>query len=354
MSSLTVKRILWGVGGVLGLWLGVKFVLPVAIPFFIGAVLALAAEPGVRLFQNKLKWRRTPAAVLCMSLTLLLMMTLLSVLGAAAVRELGSVAKLAPAVGQTVGQGMMVMEDYLVSLADRAPDNIRPMLLKTVTDTFQDGSTLVKQVTDRIPGAAASLISRFSQGILAVATGVLAGFMISIRLPKIKNWLREHMPQSWREKVLPAGKRVKRTFGKWLFAQLKLMLVTWAVVAGGFSLLGITRGILWAGLVALVDAVPVLGTGTILVPWALVRFLQGDVLQGAGLLATFSVAWLIRSVLEPRLVGKSLGLDPLISLMAFYVGFKVWGIAGMILSPMAAALLKSLIDNSQIIHKENA
>ena len=354
MSSQTVKRFLWIAGGILGLWLGVKLVLPVAVPFFIGAVLALAAEPGVHLFQNKLKWRRTPAAVLCMSLTLLLMMTLLSVLGAAAVRELGSVAKLAPAVGQTVGQGMMVMEDYLVTLADRAPDNIRPMLLKTVTETFQDGSTLVKQVTDRIPGAAASLISRFSQGILAVATGILAGFMISIRLPKIKKWLRENMPRSWREKILPAGKRVKRTFGKWLLAQLKLMLMTWAVVAAGFLLLGISRGILWAGLVALVDAVPVLGTGTILVPWALVRFLQGDVLQGVGLLAIFSIAWLVRSVLESRLVGKSLGLDPLISLIAFYVGFKVWGIAGMILAPMAAALLKSLIDNSQIIHKETS
>ena len=122
----------------------------------------------------------------------------------------------------------------------------------------------------------------------------------------------------------------------------------------GFLLIGIPRALLWAALVALVDAVPVLGTGTVLVPWALVRFLQGDVLQGAGLLATFSVAWLVRSVLEPRIVGRSLGLDPLISLVAFYVGFKLWGIPGMILAPMAAALIKSLLDNSQIIHKETS
>ncbi|MBQ8910394.1 MAG: sporulation integral membrane protein YtvI [Oscillospiraceae bacterium] len=354
MTAQTVKKLLMVGGSLLILWLAVRFLLPVAVPFLIGAVLAFAAEPGVRLFQNKMKWRRTPAVVLCVSLTLLLMIALLSVLGAAAVRELGSVAKLTPAVGQTVGQGMAVLEDYLVSLADRAPDNIRPMLLRTVTDTFQDGSALVNQVTDRIPGAAASLISHLSQGVLAVGTGILAGFMISIRLPKIKKWLYENLPQSWREKVLPAGKRVKKTFGRWLFAQLKLMIVTWAVVALGFTLIGISRGILWAALVALVDAVPVLGTGTILVPWALVRFLQGDVLQGAGLLATFCVAWLIRSVLEPRIVGKSLGLDPLISLMAFYVGFKLWGIPGMILAPMLAALIKSFIDNSQIFHKETS
>lgn len=354
MSAQTVKKILWGAGAVLGLWLGIKWLLPVAVPFLIGGILALAAEPGVQVFQNRLKWRRTPAVVLCVSLTLLLMLAFLSVLGAAAVRELSSAAKLAPALGQTVGHGMAVMEDYLLTLADRAPDNIRPMLLRTVTDTFQDGSTLVKQVTDRIPGAAASLISRFSQGVLAVATGILAGFMISARLPKIKKWLNRHIPQNWKDKVIPGAKRLKKTFGKWLLAQLELMLVTWAVVAGGFLLLKIPRGVLWAALVALVDAVPVLGTGTVLVPWALVRFLQGDVVQGAGLLAVFSVSWLIRSILEPRLVGRSLGLDPLISLIAFYVGFKLWGIGGMILSPMAAALVKSLIDNSQIIHKETS
>jgi len=354
MSAQSVKSIVKIAVMVLALWLGVRFLLPVAVPFLLGGILALAAEPGVRLFQKKLKWRRAPAVILCVSLTLLLMLTLISVLSAAAVRELGSMAKLAPAVGQTVGQGMAVMEDYLLTMADRAPDNIRPMLLRTVTDTFQDGSALVKQVTDRIPGVAASLISRLSQGVLAVGTGILAGFMISIRLPKIKVWIQEKMPQSWLEKVLPAGKRIKKTFGRWLFAQLKLMLVTWTVVALGFLLIGIPRAPLWAALVALVDAVPVLGTGTVLVPWALVRFLQGDVLQGAGLLVTFSVSWLMRSVLEPRVVGRSLGLDPLISLIAFYVGFKLWGIPGMILAPMAAALIKSLLDNSQIIHKETS
>ena len=279
MTAQTGKKIVKVAGILLALWFGVRFLLPVAIPFLVGGVLALAAEPGVRLFQEKLKWRRTPAVVLCVSLTLLLMLALLSVLSAAAVRELGTVAKLAPAVGETVGQGIAVMEDYLVTLADRAPDNIRPALLRTVTETFQDSSALVQQVTNRIPGAAASLISRLSQGVLAVATGILAGFMISIRLPKIKQWLRNNLPKSWRERVLPAGKRVKKTFGKWIFAQFKLILVTWIVVGLGFLLLGISRGILWAAMVALVDAVPVLGTGTVLVPWALIRFLQGDVLQ---------------------------------------------------------------------------
>ena len=323
-------------------WLAVRYLLPLTVPLLLGGVIALAAEPGVRWLQKKLRFPRGGAVGICVSVTLILFAGLLSMLGAATVRELGSAAKLAPAVGQTVGDGLHLLEDWLVGMADRAPDAVRPMLIQTVLNTFQDGTTLVKQVTDKLPSAVANFVGWLSRGALAVGTGVLAGFMISARLPKIKAWLRSRLPETWREKYGLALRGIKRTFGGWLKAQLKLMGVTWAVVSLGFVLLGIPFGPLWAALVALVDSVPVLGTGTVLVPWAIVSFLQKNSLRGIGLLVTYAAAWVLRSVLEPRLVGKSLGIDPLVSLAAFYAGYKLWGVAGMILAPMAAALCKGL------------
>lgn len=342
MSSESVRKILRGAALCLTLWIILRYLLPVAVPFLIGSIIALLAEPGVQLLQRRMKWRRLPAVGLCVSLTLLLLTGLLSVLVAVAVRELGQAAKLAPAVGQTVGQGLVVLEDWLVSLADRAPDNLRPVLIQTVLNTFQNGTTLIHQVTQRLPGAVANLIGWLSRGALTVGTGVLAGFLISARLPKMRQWITTRLPENWNNKVLPAAKRLKKTFGKWMRAQLKLIAITWAVVSIGFLVFGVPYAPLWAALVALVDAVPVLGVGTVLVPWSVVCFLQGDLWLGAGLLATFGCAWLVRSVLEPRLVGKSLGLDPLLSLAAFYIGFKLWGIAGMILAPVAAALIKTV------------
>lgn len=342
MSSQTVRKLLQTGIVCLALWFGARYLLPVAVPFLIGSAIALLSEPGVRLLQKKMKWRRLPAVGLCVSLTLLLLTGLLSFFVAAAVRELGAAAKMAPELGQTVGQGLVVLEDWLVSLADRAPDNIRPVLIQTVLSTFQNGTTLVDQVTQRIPGAVAGFIGWLSRGALSVGTGILAGFLISARLPRIKNWIRARLPQGWSKKVLPAVRHLKATFGCWLRAQLKLIGVTWAVVSAGFLLLRISYAPLWAALVALVDAVPILGVGTVLIPWSVVCFLQGEFLQGVGLLATFATAWLTRTVLEPRLVGKSLGLDPLVSLGAFYLGFKLWGIAGMILAPIAAALIKTV------------
>jgi sporulation integral membrane protein YtvI len=216
-----------------------------------------------------------------------------------------------------------------------------------VTNTFRNGTALVEQVTGKLPGMVAGLVGKFSRGALTVGTGILAGFMISARLPLIKRKVRAMLPKRWKQEILPALSRVRHTFSRWLLAQLKLMGITWLIVSAGFLLLGVRWGILWAGAVALVDAVPVLGTGTVLVPWALVSFLQGDTLRGLGLLAIFGASWLARSVLEPRLVGKSLGLDPLLSLAAFYAGFRLWGIPGMILAPVSAALIKGLLESGK-------
>lgn len=347
MSNKFAIKLLWTGGAVLALWLAARYILPIAVPFLLGAVLSWAAEPGVRFLRKKLHWRRLPAVGVCVSVTLLLFAGALSVVGAVAVREMGAVAKLAPDIGQTVGDGLVVLEDVLISWADRAPDNIRTMLISSLTDTFQNGTALVKQVTGKLPGVVANLVGKFSRGALTLGTGILAGFMISARLPVLKQKAQSLMPQRWKQELLPALRRVRHTFGRWLCAQLKLMGITWLIVAAGFLLLGIRWGLLWAAAVALVDAVPVLGTGTVLVPWAVVSFLQGDTLRGVGLLAIFGASWLARSVLEPRLVGKSLGLDPLLSLAAFYAGFRLWGIPGMILAPVSAALIKGLLESGK-------
>ena len=138
-------------------------------------------------------------------------------------------------------------------------------------------------------------------------------------------------------------RRVRHSLGAWLKAQGKLAAVTYCIVTTGFFLVGVRYGPVWALLVALVDAVPVLGTGTVLVPWGAVLMLQGETWKGLGLLIIWAGAVLTRTVLEPRLVGKQLGLDPLLTLLFLYVGYRFWGILGMIFAPMLAAAGKSIV-----------
>jgi predicted PurR-regulated permease PerM len=143
--------------------------------------------------------------------------------------------------------------------------------------------------------------------------------------------------------VFEALKRAKTALGGWLTAQLKLFGLTLLLLAGGLLLLRIPNGLLWALVICLLDALPVLGTGAVLLPWALISFLQSNTPRAIGLLGLYATITLIRSTLEPKLVGRQLGLDPLVTLMALYVGFKLWGLGGMILAPMLTVTTLQLL-----------
>ena len=121
--------------------------------------------------------------------------------------------------------------------------------------------------------------------------------------------------------------------------------VTWAVLTAGFLLLRIRHAPLWAFGAALVDAVPILGTGAVLVPWSLIAFLQADTGRAFGLLALYAAATVIRTTLEPKLIGRQLGLDPLLTLAALYGGYRLWGIVGMLLAPILAVAAAKLVES---------
>ena len=327
-------------GVFVALYLSVRYLLPVMLPFLLGAVLALAAEPLVRPMTKRLP--RVAAAGLGVTATLVGLGALLSLLGAVAVRELGRLAGTFPQLVDTAQQGALVLEDWLIGLADNAPEKMRPALQKTVLELFDDSSVLLQQATRQLPGAVTAALGHVGNGVLGVGTGLLSAFLISARLPLLKQKAQNCVPATWKEKYLPVIKRVKNAIAGWLKAQLKLSAVTWGIVTLGFVLLQIPYGPLWALLVAVVDAVPILGTGTVLVPWSLVCFLQGENLRAIGLLCIYGVAAITRTVLEPKLMGKQLGLDPLATLIALYVGYRVWGIAGLLFTPILASAAKSL------------
>ena len=342
METQHLRRGMILVIALLAAWLGVKYLLPVLLPFLMGALLAVAAEPVVRLGTARCKLPRAVASGVGVGLTLIFLAGMLSLLGALAVKEIGNLTKSLPAVEQTVEQGIVMVQDKLISFAQGLPNGIRTVMTENVLNLFGNSAVLLRQVSSRVPGAVGSVIGWLPDGALGLGTGVLAGFMISVRLPKLKKSFADRIPQSWKEKYIPALKRVRGSVWQWLKAQGKLMGLTYGIVALGLTVLGVRYGFFWAILVALVDAVPVLGTGTVLIPWAVTELLRGQMLRGIGLIGIYAAAMLTRTVLEPRLVGRHLGLDPLLTLVFLYVGYRFWGVFGMILAPLLAAAVKGM------------
>ena len=335
---MLLKKLLPVVLAAIAVWAAGKYLLPVAMPFLLGAGIALLAEPVVKRIAAK--GSRTLGAALGVSLTLSVLAVAVLLLGVVAVQQMSRLAQGVPQLADSARQGLTTVKIWLTDASHKAPEPLQPILQRTVTEFFSDGTVFLDQVTQHLPGAVTTAIGTVGNGVLGLGTGVLAAFLISARLPKLKTRL-----ESWEfwQQLKPAFTRVRTALGGWLKAQLKLCTVTWGIVSIGFLVLGIRNGILWAAVVALVDAVPVLGTGTVLVPWAVVCLLQGESLRAIGLLCTYGAAMMTRTVLEPKLVGSQLGLDPLATLAALYAGYRFWGFPGLLLTPILASAAKSLI-----------
>ena len=322
-------------------WLAGKFLLPFLFPFFLGAGLAFAAEPVVRLLYTRLKLPRGVAAGTGVTLTLVLLLGLVLFLGSLLVREAGTFASRIPQVAQ---QSADLLEDALTTLSARAPEPVGPVLTDSIHRFFQDTAALTDQAVQKVPGLLSGFLGKVSGSAMVIGTGILSGYFLSARLPRLKVWAGSHIPAFWKDSFLPTWQHLKRSLGKWLAAQGKLIAITYGIVSLGLLLLGIPYGFGWAILVAAVDAIPLLGTGTVLLPWALTKLLQAQPLVAAGLAVLYLIAMITRTVLEPRFYGSHLGLDPLVVLFFLYFGYRLWGFLGIVISPLLAATVKALTE----------
>lgn len=338
MSTFFLKKVLPVAAAAVGVWLGVRYLLPVALPFLLGAGVAWLSEPMVSPIARKAN--RTLGTAIGVTLTLGVLVGVVVLLGAVAVRQMGRLTQNMPQLAESARESLTTVGGWLNGLSQKAPAQLQPLLNRTATELFSDGTVIIDQLTQRLPGAVTTAISTVGSGVLGLGTGVLSAFLISARLPRIKAWgATSNRLQQAKSLILP----VRNALGGWLKAQLKLCALTFGILSLGFLVLGIRGGIGWAAVVALVDAVPILGTGTILVPWAAVCLLQGNSLRAIGLLCTYGAALITRTTLEPRLVGDQLGLDPLMTLAALYVGYRFWGFGGLLLTPILASAVFSLV-----------
>ena len=327
----------------LGVWLAARFLLPLFAPFLLGTQLALAAEPVVLFLHRRLRIPRTAAAGVAVTMTFGFLALILLMLCAFLVRELGVLSGALPQVEQAARSGIGLTQNWLLSLAARMPQSVRPFVEDNVTSFFSDGSTLLSRAVSWLLGLAGNLLSHIPDSALGLVTAVLSGYMISAKLPRIRRWCLRRIPKRRLLAITNALKRVRSALSCWLLAQGKLMGLTFVILLLGFVMLRIPYALMWALGVCLVDAFPILGTGTVLLPWALVLFLQEDTARAVGILGIYATVTLSRSIAEPKLLGRHLGLDPLVTLMALYAGYQLWGIGGMIFAPVLAATAVQLV-----------
>ena len=319
-------------------WLSIRYFLPLFSPFLLGTLLALSAEPMVRFLHKRLHVPRPVSAGIGVSMAFFLLSILLLCLCAFLIRELGNLGSVLPDLSQTAKNGFSLVQNWLLQLSSRTPKSLQPILEQNVNRFFSDSATLLDKAMGYLLGLAGSLLSHVPDSAFSLGTALISAFLISAKLPKIRRYLLRHIPREWLRSVLNTVRQIRQVFGGWFTAQCKLVGVSFVILFLGLVILRIPYALLWASLICLVDTLPVLGTGTVLIPWSLVCLLQGDTPRAIGIASTYLVVTLTRSMLEPKFLSHHLGLDPLVTLIALYVGFRLWGIGGMILAPILTVI----------------
>ncbi len=327
--------------GALALWAAVAWFLPVLLPFAIGLAVASAAQPIARSLQSAVHLPRWAASALCVGLVFSLLALIVYLLGRTVVSQLGALAGELPAIARAAGE---TLRQWLDSLCARAPTGMEDAV-RTWADTLLLRS---ERIGERLSDAALRIlggaVTALPDVLLFTVTAVLSGFMLCARLPELRQYVRKRLPPGRQLQLEKLRDRLRQVLSGWFRAQATLLSVSFCIVTAGLLLLRVPYALGLGALIAFVDALPVLGAGTVLLPWAAILLLRGQTHRALGLVLVYAAAALTRTALEPRLLGRHLGLHPLAALVALYAGFRLCGVGGMLLFPIGAILLRQLIE----------
>lgn len=341
MNGQKILRILAAAAlGAAVLWLAVAWCLPVLLPFLIGLVVARLAQPLADRLRRTLHLPRRAATFVCVSGVFALLSVGAWLLVRTLLSQLGALARALPELLASLADPLARVEQRLLQLCARLPGNLGPAARSWVENTLRWGTMLGEQVSALVLNLMGSMVAALPDVVLFTVTSVLSSFMLCARLPELRRRVRAKLPPHLRVQLRRWLRQMKAVLSGWLRGQLRLMGVTFAIVTAGLLLLRQSYALVLGVSIALIDALPVLGSGTVLLPWAAAVLLQGNTQRALSLVTIYAAAALTRTALEPRVLGKPLGLPPLLTLIALYAGFRLCGVAGMLLFPIGAVLLR--------------
>lgn len=338
------KTLAYIIGGVVAIYLTAKFLLPIGMPFLIGWLLAKTSEHAVTRITKRTKLPHGLISFVAMTLLALAIVLIFWLFGRMLLGKIESFGKRIPSMLSALSTPLSNLRSTMLHLSSKLPDSAAIAASQWVERLFEGSSGLVDSASEWVLGFAAKILSWIPEIALFLVTTVLSAYFFAAQAPAIGEFFRKHLPQTWRSYLQTLLKRLKSALGGYVRAQLRLSLVTSGIVSVGLLILRRENAILSAAIIALIDALPIFGAGTVLIPWAVISFFGENAAVGIGLLVLYGIAAVARAVLEPRFLGKQIGLSPLLTLLALYSGFRLLGVMGMIVVPVAAIAMKQLYD----------
>lgn len=355
---MTQKQLTWHQRGALWLRLSIRLLLFAAgcfavlrfgrpllalcAPFAFALAAAALLNPLIKALQRALGWSRQLVSAALLLLLFALVGGGLALLAYAAVGQAVSLVQNWSGLLDSLQAALDQLESLFAQLLALAP----PQLTQLAENA---GGQLFQWLYQVVPDALASLgleAGERAMGLpsflMALVIFIMATFLLTADYPYLRSRAVQHMDEGLLRFLSQVRATALGAFGGYLKAEFLLSVGVFFILLAGFFLMGQPYGLLLSLGLAVMDFIPVIGAGTVMVPWAFVALFTRDFSNAAWLMGIWGVIALFRRVMEPKFVGDQTGLPPILSLVSIYVGMKLAGVLGMILGPVALLILLNL------------
>lgn len=325
-----------------------KYAIFVVMPFLIGFFIAASLNPIVRYLKRKFDLKQRPTAILILLIFYATIGMLVSILIVRLTVWFGSFSKQLPELYsdtvEPIFESVSSLLDRTIERLDGFTSSSFASTVSGILDSLQSSvSTAVSDLSVRALAFLSGFAAAVPGFVVELLFAVISSFFFIIDYEELVKFAKSRLPKKavgimtdMRDKFFVIALRYLRSYAF-------IMLITFTELLIGLLLIGTENAAVYALLIALFDVLPVVGTGAIMIPWAFVELFRGNVGYGVGLLIVWGAVTVIRNIIEPRIVGKQVGLHPLCALIAMFVGAKLFGFLGLILLPLALSIIISVI-----------
>ncbi len=341
----------------------VKYAFGYILPFVVAAALAVFLQKPVRKISSKIHIK-THGAVS----TILVLLIVVIIVGAAGligwvlVSELKEFFTYLFSRFDSVNDVIVTAREFVMGIVAKLPRGLGATVSNYVSDFFNNLSTESSVIDMEMLSAplsgAWSVVKGIPSAFLSVLVTIISCVFMTSEYDLIKNMILDMLSESKGKKLVSSKQTVTRGISKLVKAYATLMLITFSEMFLGLNLMKLI-GVYEGGYIAIiafvtciVDIIPVLGTGTVLIPWAVYNLVMGNVGLGIGLLVLYAVITVLRQILEPKLVANQAGLPAIATIMAMFIGARLFGAFGILLLPLTVIILKLMYDEGVIGNKK--
>ena len=330
-------------------YLTIKYLLGLLLPFIIGLGIAVLLYPATRTVSKKMHIPGKITAVLFVVLFYTVLGFILSWLG---IRFFTVLKELLLELPQIYSSTIEPALNTLFINMEKLAEGLEPSTAQIIKDLAESLSGSAGSIVSDISSAAiqgiSSVVSSVPSLFITIAFAMISTLFFAVDYDRIVGYIRGKFPNKVNRYVGEIKALAVHIGSKYIKGYALLMLITFVELSIGLSILGAGRPILVAALIALIDILPVLGTGGVVIPWIVIELISGNFSLAIGLIVVYLVITIVRNILEPKIIGEQLGLHPLIMLICMFIGAKVFGFAGMIALPVCAVVIKHLYDHDKL------